>query len=59
MTARDFLLNIVQELPSRGVDNIDIYISCLNGEEDLDSYKIVKISNDGSNDGISIYIKKI
>lgn len=59
MTARDFLLNIVQELPSRGVDNTDIYISCLNGEEDPDSYKIVEISNDGSNDGIFIYIKKI
>lgn len=59
MTVRDFLLNIIQELPSRGVDNTDIYIYSLNKEEDLDSYKIIKISNDGANDAISILIEKI
>ena len=59
MTVRDFLLNIIQELPSRGVDNTDIYIYSLNKEEDLDSYKIIKISNNGANDAISILIEKI
>ena len=59
MTVRDFLLNIIQELPSRGVDNVNIYIYSLNKEEDLDSYKIIKISNDGANDAISILIEKI
>ena len=59
MTVRDFLLNIIQELPSRGVDNTDIYIYSLNKEEDLDSYKIIKISNDGANDAISILIERI
>lgn len=59
MTVRDFLLNIIQELPSRGVDNTNIYIYSLNEEEDLDSYKIIKISNNGANDAISILIEKI
>lgn len=59
MTVRDFLLNIIQELPSRGVDNTNIYIYSLNKEEDLDSYKIIKISNDGANDAISILIERI
>ena len=59
MTVRDFLLNIIQELPSRGVDNTNIYIYSLNKEEDLDSYKIIKISNNGANDAISILIERI
>ena len=59
MTVRDFLLNIIQERPSHGVDNTDIYIYSLNKEEDLDSYKIIKISNDGANDAISILIERI
>ena len=59
MTVRDFFLNIIQELPSRGVDNTNIYIYSLNEEEDLDSYKIIKISNNGANDAISILIEKI
>lgn len=58
MTARDFLLNIIRELPSRGVDNTDIYVYSLNKDEDLDSYKIIKISNDGANDAISILIER-
>lgn len=59
MTVRDFLLNIIQEIPSRGVDNTNIYIYSLNKEEDLDSYKIIKISNNGANDAISILIERI
>lgn len=58
MTVRDFLLNIIQELPSHGVDNTDIYIHSLNKDGDLDSYKIIKISNDGANDAISILIER-
>ena len=58
MTVRDFLLNIIQELPSRGVDNVNIYIYSLNKEEDLDNYRIIKISNDGANDAICILIEK-
>lgn len=59
MTAREFLLKLIQELPSRGVDNTNIYIYSLNEEEDLDSYKIIKISNNRANDAISILIEKI
>ena len=58
MTARDFLLHIIQELPSRGVDNTDIYVHSLNKDEDLDSYKIIEISNDGANDAIFILIER-
>lgn len=59
MTAREFLLNFIQELPSHGVDHTDIYIYSVNQDNDLDSYKIIKISNNGANDAISILIERI
>lgn len=58
MTAREFLLKLIQELPSHGMDYTDIYICSINQNDDLDSYKIIKISNDGANDAISILIER-
>lgn len=59
MTAREFLLKLIQELPSRGIDHTDIYIYSVNQDNDLDSYKIIEISNNGANDAISILIERI
>ena len=58
MTAREFLLKLIQELPSHGVDYINIYICSINQNDDLDSYKIINISNNGANDAISILIER-
>ena len=58
MTAREFLLKLIQELPSHGIDYTDIYIYSINQNDDLDSYKIINISNNGANDAISILIER-
>lgn len=58
MTAKEFLLKLIQELPSHGIDYTDIYICSINQNDDLDSYKIINISNNGANDAISILIEK-
>lgn len=61
MDAREFLEQIIKNIPSRGLDNVDIYI----GEETEENpiypicYEIINISNGGSNDGLFITIKKI
>lgn len=60
MDAREFLGTIIKNMPSRGLDNVDIYIN----EETEDPiypncYEIINISNDGSNDGLFITIKKV
>ncbi len=57
MTVREFLLKLIQELPSHGVDYTDIYICSINQNDDLDSYKIITISNNGADDAISIIIE--
>lgn len=56
MNSRDFLEQIIAELPSRGLDNTDIYISMPLNEYERQSFRIEKITNDGSNDSLSIYI---
>ena len=59
MTAKEFLIKLLEESTSRSLDNTGIYIWSKN-EEDLSediSYKIINISNEGSNDGIFIEIK--
>lgn len=56
MTARELLLNIIQGLPGRGVDNVNLYLHSL---DDNKSYEVIEISNNGSNDGIFMEIKKI
>ena len=58
MTAKDFLIKLLKESTSRSLDNTEIYIWSKNEEDSLgDSYKIINISNEGSNDGIFIEIK--
>ena len=56
MIIRDFLIKILEQIPSRGLDNTEIYIYSEN--EDC-SYKIIDIDNDGCNDAVFINIEKI
>ena len=56
MNSRDFLKQIVTELPSRGLDNTNIYISMPLNEYERQSFRIEKITNNGSNDSLFIYI---
>lgn len=58
MDAREFLKTIIENMPSRGLDNVDIYIDEII-DDDCISYKIVDISNSGSNDGLFIRIEKV
>ena len=55
MTLREFLEKLIEEAPSRGLDETDIYISDPDGDE---SYKIVDITNHGNNDEITIEVRK-
>ena len=59
MIARNFFQKLIEEMPSRGMDDVDIHISSVKDELERDSYRIVSISNDGSNDGIFIVIEKM
>jgi len=60
MTAKDFLIKLLKESTSRSLDNTEIYIRSKNEEDLLEdiSYKIINISNEGSNDGIFIEIER-
>lgn len=61
MTGRDFLNTFIQEIPSRGLDDVGVYI-CMKSNEyeyECQSFKIKEISNDGNNDSITIYISKV
>lgn len=60
MTTKDFLIKLLEESTSRSLDNTKIYIWSKNEEDPLEdiSYKIINISNEGSNDGIFIEIKR-
>ena len=58
MTARELLQKLIEEMPSRGLDAVDIYIHMENDEGELDCFKIKNISNEGANDAISIIIEK-
>ena len=59
MTVKHFLNDFIYNLPSRGVDDTEIYL-CLPLEEDeIASFRITRISNDGTNDGIFIYIEEV
>ena len=60
MIVRDFLIKFFEEMPSRGLDSVDLYISSKSNEDiEPHSYKIINISNEGSNDGIFITIEEI
>ena len=60
MTAKDFLIKFIQESTSRSLDNTEIYIWSKDEKDSLEdiSYKIINISNEGSNDGIFIEIER-
>ncbi len=55
MIIKDFLIKIFEQMPSRGLNNVDLYIYSIN--EDC-SYKIVDIDNNGCNDAVFINIEK-
>ena len=55
MTLQTLLSELVNEAPSRGIGDVDVYIS---DEKHDTSYKIIRISNEGNNDGIFIEIRK-
>ena len=59
MTARELFQKLIEEMPSRGLDAVDIYIYMENDESEPDCFKIKNISNEGANDGLFIYIEKI
>ena len=59
MTARELFQKLIEEMPSRGLDAVDIYIHTENNEGELDCFKIKNISNEGTNDAIFIHIEKI
>ena len=54
---KDFLKAIIDEMPSR--DDTRIYIHEHKEDDEVDCYEIISISNEGSNDSISINIKKV
>ena len=58
MDAREFFEAIIKNMPSRGLDYVDIYVS-EETEEDPICYEITSISNEGSNDSLTITIKKV
>lgn len=60
MTAKEFLIKLLEESTSRSLDDTEIYIWSKNEEDSLEDigYKIINISNEGSNDGIFIEIEK-
>lgn len=58
MDAREFFEAIIKNMPSRGLDYVEVYIH-EETEEDPICYEITDISNDGSNDGLYITIKRV
>ena len=58
MIAQDFLIKIIKQMPSRGLNNTEIFIHSIDENNDCISYKIVDIDNNGCNDAIYIRIKK-
>ena len=58
MDARTFLQKIIEEIPTRGLDNVSVYIHCQNPEDENEvmCFKIKEITNHGSNDSLSIIL---
>ena len=56
MTVRDFIQDLILESPNL---DADVYIHSEKNEVENDSYVIVNISNDGSNDSVFVKIKKV
>lgn len=58
MIAQDFLIKIIKQMPSRGLNDTEVFIHSIDENNDCISYKIVDIYNNGCNDAIFIKIKK-
>lgn len=58
MDAREFFEAIIKNMPSRGLDYVDVYVH-EETEEDPICYEITDISNNGFNDALYITIKKV
>jgi len=58
MDARTFLQKIIEEIPSRGLDNVRVYIHCQNPEDENEviNFKIKEITNDGANDALFLVL---
>ena len=58
MDARTFLQKIIEEIPTRGLDDVGVYIYCKNpkDENEVIGFKIKEITNHGSNDSLSIIL---
>ena len=58
MDARTFLQKIIEEIPTRGLDNVSVYIHCQDSkdENEVTCFKIKEITNYGSNDSLSIIL---
>ena len=58
MDYQTFLQKVIAEMPSRVYDS-SVYISEVNEKTgDVESYRIVEITNEGNNDSLHIYIEK-
>ena len=58
MDARTFLQKIIEEIPSRGLDNVRVYIHCQNPEDENEviNFKIKEITNNGDNDALFLVL---
>lgn len=58
MDARTFLQKIIEEIPTRGLDNVRIYIHCQNPEDEygVTNFNIKEITNDGNNDALFLIL---
>jgi len=58
MDARTFLQKIIEEIPTRGLDNVSVYIHCQNPEDEnaVINFDIEEITNDGNNDALFLIL---
>ena len=59
MDLRSFLQKVIENTPSRGLDNVDVYVHEDNDSEDPICFEITSISNCGCNDVLDITVKRI
>lgn len=58
MYARTFLQKIIEEIPSRGLDDTRVYIHCRNPEDENEviNFEIEEITNNGDNDALFLVL---
>lgn len=58
MDARTFLQQFVEQIPTRGLDNINIYIYCQDpkNKDEIINFEIKEITNDGNNDALLLIL---